>query len=233
MKSLFSKVTLAIGLIACATLAAPTAQAVNTDEAILDLMRATYELDPDEYEIEITASRFKTRHVDPLDLSFKPLSRKEPLGPFTILLEIVHEGELIEKGQVRLRIKRFAEVLVASDRIQRHKVLAEKQFELKRVDVTSLREQPVTSMTEIAGKRSKRNLRLGNILTNAAIEPVPDIDVGGEVTIVFSDTWGSVTAPGRSMQSGWVGGTMRVKNLASGKVINAQVISRKKVEVNP
>ncbi len=233
MMSPFRKVTIVISLIVGITLVASAAQAVNTDEAILDQMRATYELDPNEYEIEVTASRFKTRLVDPADLSLKPLSRKEPLGPFTILVEIVHEGQLIEKGQVRLRIKRYAEVLVASDRIQRHQVLAEQQFELKRVDVTSLREQPVTSMAGIAGQRSKRNLRLGNILTNAAMELVPDIDVGGEVTIVYSDTWGSVTAPGRSMQSGWVGGTLRVKNLASGKVIRAQVISRKRVEVNP
>ena len=190
-------------------------------------------VEPIEYEIEITANQLKTRWVDPADLSLKSLSRKEPLGPFTVLVEITSEGALIEKGQVRLRVKRFAKVLVATDKIGRHDILTEQQFELRRIDVTSLREQPVSSMAGIVGQRSKRNLRLGSILTNAAMEPVPDIDVGGEVTIVFTDTWGSVTAPGRSLQSGWIGGKLRVKNLASGKVINAQVISQKRVEVNP
>jgi len=230
MRSLLCKVTLMIGLV---VLAAPSGMAVETGQAIVDLMRATYELDQVEYEIEITANQLKTRMVDPVDLSLKPLSRKEPLGPFTVQIEIAHKGALIEKGQVRLRVKRFARVLVATDKIKRHDILTEQQFELKRVDVTSLREQPVSSLAGIVGQRSKRNLRLGSILTNAAMEPVPDIDVGGEVTIVFTDTWGSITAPGRSLQSGWIGGTLRVKNLVSGKVINAQVISGKTVEVNP
>jgi flagella basal body P-ring formation protein FlgA len=230
---LLNKITLVVGLALLAALAAPAATAVETGEAIVDLMRTTYELDPAEYEIEITASQLKTRLVDPADLSFKPLSRKEPLGPFTVLVKITSDDDLIEKGQVRLRIKRFARVLVTTDKIGRHDLLNEQQFELKRVDVTSLREQPVSTMTGIVGQRSKRNLRLGSILTRTAMEPVPDIDVGREVTIVFTDTWGSVTAPGRSMQSGWIGGNLRVKNLATGKVISAQVISKKRVEVNP
>ena len=230
MMSLLRKIILMIGLL---VLAASAGMAVETDQAILDLMRATYGLGTVEYEIEITANQIKTRLVDPADLSLKPLSRKEPLGPFTVMVEIAHDGALIEKGQVRLRVKRFAKVLVATDKVKRHDILTEQQFELKRVNVTSLREQPVSSMAGIVGQRSKRNLRLGSILTNAAMEPVPDIDVGGEVTIVFTDNWGSITAPGRALQSGWVGGTLRVKNLESGKVINAQVISEKKVEVNP
>ena len=230
MKSLVGKVTLIIGLV---VLVASATMAVETEQAIVDLLRTTYELDQTEYEIEITANQIKTRLVDPADLSLKSLSRKEPLGPFTVLVEIASEGALVERGQVRLRVKRFATVLVAADKIGRHDVLNEQQFELKRVDVTSLREQPVSSMAGIVGQRSRRNLRLGSILTTTALEPVPDIDVGGEVTIVFTDTWGSVTAPGRSLQSGWIGGKLRVKNLASGKVINAQVISSRKVEVNP
>ena len=230
MMSLLGKAMLMIGLVVTA---APAATAVETDQAIVDLMRVSYELDSVEYEIEITASQIKTRLVDPADLSLKPLSRKEPLGPFTVLVEIVRDGALIEKGQVRLRVRRFAEVLVTTDRVQRHDYLVEEQFELKRMDVTSLREQPVSSMAGIVGQRSKRNLRLGSILMTAALEPVPDIDVGGEVTIVFTDTWGSVTAPGRSLQSGWIGTDLRVKNLASGKVVSARVVSAKSVEVNP
>jgi len=207
--------------------------AVETDEVIVRLMHETYQLDTAEYEIEITSNQLKTRLVDPADLSARPLSRKEPLGPFTLQVEISRDNKLIEKGQVRLRIKRFAECLVATDKVKRHEKLCEQQFELRRIDVTSLREQPIISMSEIVGQRSKRNLRMGSILTTGAMEPVPDIDVGGEVTIVFSDDWGSVTAPGKALQAGWVGTRLRVKNLASGKIIYARVVSRKLVEVNP
>ncbi len=210
-----------------------TGLAVETGEAIAQLMRDTYQLDPAEYELEVISNQLKTRMVDPADLSFRPLSQKEPVGIYTIRVRISRGGETVEKGQVQLRIKRFAEVLVVADKINRHEKLCDQQFELRRTDVTSLREQPIISTAEIVGQRSKRNLRMGSILTTGAIEPVPDIDVGGEVTIAFTDDWGTITVPGRAMQAGWKGDRVRVKNLATGKVVLAQVVSGESVEVNP
>lgn len=207
--------------------------ALDTEAAIVRIVREAYQLDSTEYEIEITSNALKTRIVDPNDMTFRALTRKEPIGPFTILVEITSGDERLEKGQVRLRIKRFAEVLIVNDRIGRHLELSEKQFKLRRTDVTSLREQPVSSIAEIAGQRSKRNLRLGSILTTGAMEPIPDIDIGEEVTIVFTDDWGTITVPGRAQQAGWIGTRVRVKNLASGKVLYAVVISSTQVEVNP
>jgi len=209
------------------------ALAVEFNEALVQRMRDDYQLDQATYEIEVLSSRLKTRLVNPLDLSLKPLTQQEPLGLFNLQVEIVRDGALIERGQVRLRIKKFAEVLVATDKIGHHQPLGESQFELKRVDVTSLREQPVISFAELAGQRAKRNLRLGSILAVGAMEPVPDIEVGGEVTIVFTDDWGVITVPGQIMETGRIGDRVRVKNLASGKIVLATVISGKSVEVNP
>jgi len=207
--------------------------AVDFDQALLDKVREQFRLDGEAYEIDILSNRLKTRIVSPVDLSLRPMTQQEPLGLFSLQVEIVHDGVIIERGQVRLRIKKFAEVLVAADKIQRHQILDESQFELKRTEVTSLREQPVVSFAELTGYRAKRNLRLGSILTTGALEPVPDIDVGGEVTIVFSDAWGSITVPGQVLETGRIGDRVRVKNCASGKIVEATVISDKSVEVNP
>jgi flagella basal body P-ring formation protein FlgA len=212
---------------------AQTLSAADTGEAIVDLVREQYQLDPETHETEILSSQLRTRLVDPADLSIRALTSSEPIGLFTVLAEIVRDGELIERGQVRMRIRRFAEVLVAADKIKRHETLGEQQFELKRTDVTSLREQPVISTAELVGQRAKRNLRMGSILTTGAMEPVPDIEVGGEVTIVFTDDWGTITVSGRALETGWVGSRVRVKNLTSGKVVVGTVVPGKSVEVNP
>ena len=212
---------------------AQTAAAVQLDRAVVDLVRERYQLDSSRFQIDVVANQLKTRIVNPVDLSIRSLTQTEPVGPFTVIAEITHDGILIERGQVRLRIGKFADVLVASDKIDRHELLSEQKFELKRTDVTSLREQPVTSTADISGMRAKRNLRAGNVLTLGAIEPVPDIDVGGEVTIVFTDDWGSVSVPGEALESGLIGTRVRVKNLASGKIILAKVVSGNSVEVNP
>jgi flagella basal body P-ring formation protein FlgA len=212
---------------------AQSAFAVETNEALLQMVREQFRLDVDTYEIDILSNRLKTRMVNPVDLSIRPLTQQEPLGLFSLQVEITRDGAVIERGQVRLRIKKFADVLVATDKIEHHQSLSEQQFELKRTDVTSLREQPVISFAELTGHRAKRNLRMGSILTSGALEPVPDIDVGGEVTIVFSDSWGTITVPGQVMETGRIGDRVRVKNLASGKIVLATVTSDKSVEVNP
>ncbi len=230
MKSRHGWLTVVLGLV---IVFSKPASAVETNRAVIDLVREKYHLDSSTYEIDIVANQLKTRVVNAVDLSFRSLTQTEPSGPFTVLAEITHDGVLVERGQVRLKISKFADVLVASDQIGRHELLSEQKFELKRTDVTSLREQPVISNADIRGMRAKRNLRVGNVLTMGAIEPVPDIDVGGEVTIVFTDVWGSITAPGEVLESGVIGNRVRVKNLASGKTILATVTSGKLVEVNP
>jgi len=230
MKSRHGWLTTIIGLL---VFLSQSATAVELNRAVVDLVRERYQLDSSSYEIEVVANQLKTRMVNPVDLSFRSLTQTEPVGPFTVMAEITREGVLIERGQVRMKISKFADVLVASDQIGRNDLLSKQKFELKRTDVTSLREQPVISTADIKGMRAKRNLRVGNVLTMGAIEPVPDIDVGGEVTIVFTGNWGTITAPGESMESGVVGTRVRVKNLASGKIILATVTSGKLVEVNP
>jgi len=226
-----------IGMLMLTSLAAFTGTAaaslVGTNEAVVQLMRDTYGLDAEHYDIAINSNQLKSTLVMPADLSVRAFSPKQPLGPFTVEATISHQGEVIEKGQVRLRISKFEEVLVARDPLGRHELLSADQFELKRMDVTSLREQPVTSPDQIDEQRSRRNLRRGTILTTGAIEPVPDIEVGGEVTIFCQDTWGIITVPGKALQDGWSGDRIRVKNLASNKIVEAVVTDDGRVKVDP
>lgn len=210
-----------------------TASVIDINEAIVQLMRDTYGLDAEHYDIVVNSNQLKSTVVMPGDLSLRAFSSRQPLGPFTIEVTITHQGETIERGQVRLRINEFEEALVALDPIGRHELLSADQFELKRMDVTSLREQPVTSPDQIDEQRSRRNLRRGTILTTGAMEPVPDIEVGGEVTIFCQDTWGIITVPGKALQDGWSGDRIRVKNLASNKIVEAEVTADGRVKVYP
>ncbi|MCX6834639.1 MAG: flagellar basal body P-ring formation chaperone FlgA, partial [candidate division Zixibacteria bacterium] len=210
-------------LISALIFSAQSVFAVETNEALIQKIREQFQLNVETYDIDILSNRLKTRMVNPVDLSLRPLTQQEPLGLFSLQVEITRDGVIIERGQVRLRIKKFADVLVATDKIEQHQFLGEQQFELKRTDVTSLREQPVVSFAELTGYRAKRNLRMGSILTTGALEPVPDIEVGGEVTIVFSDDWGNITVPGQVLETCRIGDRVRVKNLASGRIVLATV----------
>jgi flagella basal body P-ring formation protein FlgA len=219
-----------IGLLA---LAAPGASAVGIDDAIVARVYEMYDLEPGAHQVEITSNRLTIKIVNPDDLTLTAISQRNPIGPFVMLAEVRDNGKLIDRGQVRLRIARFADCLVANGRVSRHEALTSEQFEYRRMEITSLLEQSVRSFEDIQGQRSTRSLRKGDILTSGGLEPIPDIEVGGEVSIVYDDGVCCVTAPGRAMQTGWAGRPVRVKNTATGKVITARVIDGRSVAVEP
>jgi len=212
--------------------AAVAGHATNTDLAMMNMVRSEYRLDTADYRIEVLSSQLRAEDVDPKELKMKALSQKEPVGLFTLLAWIEKDGEIVERGQVRLQIKKFSEVLVATDVIGRHDALSKDNLALARMEVTSLREQPVRSFDDLAGQRAKRNLRKGQILTSPAIEPVPDIEVGREVTIVVSNDLLTITAPGKALQTGSAGDYVKVKNTATGKILSAKVVDATSVAVD-
>lgn len=208
-------------------------QAEDTDDAILQVFCDRYGLSGPEYRVEVMSNRLKAPEFTAEEVSFNPLTKKEPLGLYTVQVEINRAGERIDRAQVRFRITRFAEALVAVDKIKRHQELSPDQFEVVLSDVTNLSERPLSKVEEVAGQRSTRNLRPGTILTSGSVEAIPDVALGGDILISYTGDWGSITAPGRAMEAGWVGSTMRVKNLATGKVVKGKVTSAGSIEVNP
>ena len=212
--------------------AAP-ACAATCDQAIVDKMMAMYSLDTGSYKIEILSNRLKSVVVSADNIAIRPLTTKEPLGLFTVMVKVLEGGEIIESGQVRMKIKQFADVLVLSDKIGSREKLPEDRLTIRRMDITSLHEKPLRSMEQIDGYRAKRNLRRGTILTTSAIEPIPDIEAGRELSIVYIDGLCRITAAGVALQSGMAGDYVKVKNKGSGKIILARVVDGTAVAVDP
>ncbi len=207
-------------------------QALDADAAVARAIMTDYQLDSSSYEIEILSNRLESTEVDSDGLTYSLISRKEPVGLFTVMVTIdLGDGE-IDRGQVRMRISKFAEVLVTSDRIRRHDELTESNLIIKRMNITNMVERPILLLDELAGFRAKRNVGKDKILTSAAVEPVPDIEVGGEVTIVIADQLMQITAPGRCLQAGSTGDVIKVKNKATGKILKARVVDANSVAMD-
>ena len=202
------------------------------DATIIDKVRSTYDLDSAEYEIEVVSNTMRQTDGEKGVLICRPLSQKEPLGLFTILAKEMVGDRTISSGQVRLRISRFAEVVVINDRIKRHTVLTDESITVKRMDITTLLEQPVMTVDEAIGLRARRNLKRGQVLTYKAVEPVPDIQTGREVAIVYTDGICRISATGVALQEGVAGDYIKVKNKSSGKMIIARVVDASAVAVD-
>ncbi len=212
---------------------AGSALALTAEQAVVDELVRMYGLDTAHYVITVEASRLQATEVAPGEVTLRPITQKEPIGLFTVAADIHRDGAKIESAQVNLRIQRFAEVLVAIDKIDSRELLTADKFELHRVDVTAMYEKPVVSPDEIAGFRATRILRKGTVLTAACMELPPDVEAGRTVSIVYADGFCRVSAPGTALQAGVAGDYVKVKNNASGKIIVARVVDGGAVVVEP
>ena len=212
---------------------AASTRAVPTDRAIVDRFVEMYGLDTATHQVELVSCDLKTATVLPQHVQIRPLTQKEPLGVFSAIVRIEENGEEIESGQVRLNIHRYADVLVANDNLQRLESKLAEQCVLRRMEITNVHERPLTDPAELAGKRSKRNIPRGTILTAGAFEPVPDIETGRDVSITYTDGIFQITAAGTALQAGMAGEYIRVKNKISGKIIMARVVDNALVAIDP
>lgn len=214
------------------TFAVGSAFAGQVEETIVKKLVSEYGLDSGYYEIEILSNRLDVTSLTTEELSFRPISNKEPLGLFTILASVTRDGQTISKGQVRVRIHKYEEVYVATENIRRRDAMDKTKLVLKRMEVTSLRQQPLTTLDGLERYRARLLIRKDQIITTNLMELVPDIEVGHEVTIILKNQLMQITAPGRVLESGSIGDAIRVKNKATGKVIVARVVDKNSVEVD-
>ncbi|HDL00749.1 MAG TPA: hypothetical protein ENH23_00755, partial [candidate division Zixibacteria bacterium] len=143
---------LLISLLITCTLSADT-RTVN--DAIIDQMFDDFNLDTTTYKIEVLSNRLKKTELENEEISIKPLTLKDPLGLFTVIITIFDDGGKIESSQVRMRIRKFDSVLVATDRLKRHTPLTTSNTTIQKVEVTNLRNKSYYSLAETEGYRIK------------------------------------------------------------------------------
>ncbi|MEW6049860.1 MAG: flagellar basal body P-ring formation chaperone FlgA [Candidatus Zixiibacteriota bacterium] len=208
-------------------------EAVTLDETIAQQVLAQNHLDANYYEIQVISNRLKTTDMGDLTATVRPIGTKEPLGLYTVYVAVERQDSVVESGQVNLKIRKFADVLVARGPVGRHELVSPENAELQRREISAVYDQPIVSWQELSGRRLSRALGKGQIITAGALEPIPDIEVGREVAIVCTDGAITVTASGQALQKGRAGEYVRVKNRTSGKIVVAKVIDQTTVTVMP
>ncbi len=210
-----------------------TTRAESGDERIKQEILRHCHLDSQWYQVEILSSQLKAQSLGAETITLKPLSQKEPLGLYTVQVTVMRQDTVVETGQVHAKIHKFADVLVTEDNLQRFQTLSPDKLSSRRMDVTALIEPPVHSFDDLAGMRLKRNVTRGQILTSGAIESIPDIEVGREVSIVCSNDRIMITAAGQALERGSAGSYVKVRNKSSGRIVVARVVDPSTVIIAP
>ncbi len=134
-----------------------------------------------------------------------------------------------EEHQVLALVKRFQEVVITSQLLERNDVIAVDDVQLELCEVNWSTHEKLVSMKDIIGKRATRRLSPGRVLTESMVENVPVIEHGSLVNMEFISKGLSLSLPVQACQDGCVGEVIKVKNMTNGAYYLAAVESPDKV----
>lgn len=98
-------------------------------------------------------------------------------------------------------------------------------IEWKKVDLSKCYEKPLIRGERLVGMRAKKLLPKGSVIVASAVERYPDILKGSAVSIEISHGSMHVSARGRSLEDGYLGEKVLVKNLVSNRIEKYVVVA--------
>jgi flagella basal body P-ring formation protein FlgA len=123
-------------------------------------------------------------------------------GQAHVFLPIVHAEGIIDRGQT----------FTAAD------------LKLQRINIAKARRGYYNRLEEVIGLAAKRRIRAGQTITPALVEQAMAVKRGQPVKIIASNDGIEASTSGEAMADGQPGDVIRVRNVRSGKLIEAKVI---------
>ncbi len=146
------------------------------------------------------------------------------------------DGRECDKRTILFKVQVFEEVLVAAHILERHKIIRRGDLRKALRDIAPLEGLDGSpafykQAASLIGKRTKRAIPKGEIITPGMVEESPIISRGELVVIVIESPAFRITAQGKAQEDGAPGQMIRVMNTSSRKEITAQVMEEKTVKV--
>lgn len=132
---------------------------------------------------------------------------------------------------VPVRITSSVNILTARRPLSRGTVLAADDLVTVERDAAGLPYGYFTDPAQLIGQQLKRSVRAGDILTPAMVAPAPLVQRGQRVWIATQGGGVNVAMEGEALQDGAAGERIRVRNLSSKRVVEAEVVSDSLVRV--
>ncbi|WOX52126.1 lateral flagellar basal body P-ring formation protein LfgA [Aeromonas sp. CD] len=152
---------------------------------------------------------------------------RQPWGRRPYLAECVDPAWQI---RARVEVTLMLPVWVTAQELPRGHVIRPGDLIEKSLEVSRLQRGFVPTSESLVGNKSNRNLRMGQLIGELDLQKAWAIREGEGVLIRAGQDGFSATTRGRALANGAIGEGIRVKNLSSGKEIQAWVIDKGEVE---
>lgn len=152
-------------------------------------------------------------------------------GSIPVRVEAVDEGGVVRDTLSGVALAEvWAEVPCAARPLSRGEVLDAQSVVRMRMDLTVLG-RPVWNGADVGAVRVRAFVPQGRPILAEMVEPVPVVERGRMVRVVFDNGRVRLAAPGQSLEDGGVGSVIRVRNLQSQRVVEARVEDASTVRV--
>ena len=147
-------------------------------------------------------------------------------GRRSLRLAVVRNGKSLSFVRAVALVRLFGPVVVLKRAVPRHHVLAADDLEVRRMDLAGAGKGFFAGREGLCGKRLRRALTAGSVVHAADVESVPLVRRGEVVDIVARVGAIEVRVPGLAREDGRAGETVRVKNMASRRLVSVRVAGR-------
>jgi flagella basal body P-ring formation protein FlgA len=150
--------------------------------------------------------------------------------PTTANISIYIDGRQYTTISARLSIKGYQQVVVAARNIAASEVLTADSLRIERLEVGHLTGY-ITDIGKVVGLVARRSIPAGLPINESILSKPIILKRGSGATIVAKSGNIIVLTSGLVLQDGCEGAIIRVKNLSSNKIVNAQVVDGSTVQV--
>lgn len=182
-----------------------------------------------EIKIGTLDSRLKLKQCHKPLQAFQPNGSRD-LGKTTIGVKC--KGTNPWSLHVPVTISVYKNVLVASHQLQKGTVLTESDIKLKKIDLAKLHYGFFEELKQGTGKKLKKRVLAGAVLTPAMLKNPQLIRRGQQVTIMAQSGRMMVRMEGKALASGAVGERIKVMNIKSRKKLEGVITSSGEVKVD-
>lgn len=204
------------------------------EETLMNIFRDYIQQRVNDKEFEI--NDFKVRGLNPYPSGEMVVSLRSPgvgkvKGRVSIQIDVTVDG--VSQGKVSASglVDIYDRVVCSTKSLSRGEILKAGDFCLKRLNISKITDDYLSSMDNLQGLRLKQNLGFGNYLRSTILEKAPLVERGDNVTLVALKGNMRIVALGIADQEGGLGDQILVKNITTGRVVSGRISGPKTVDV--
>lgn len=149
----------------------------------------------------------------------------------SVWVEVRDESSLLATVPAWFSVKAEQNVLIASRAIRKEQKQWQGELSYKAVNVAELLGQPLLNLEQTNGVWLKRDLKKGEVLTNALVELEPAVKRNQLIQVEYRKDDLVITASGYAKEHGYLGEHIVVQLIGSENTLSAQVVAAGKLKV--